>query len=227
MQAKIIYLGIMKTKLNIICVLIFVVILADLMSGFFDFKIGENAANHEMGMNESDADNLVLDADMVRLIPTAEKRTAIQVKNEVSGKEVNAWPTEMYVEPETYVSYKKSGVRYVVETLATILAIIGFVGALLAFIFFIVRVNRGQIFDKRNITLLRWVGIGLLTFGVIAVVWDMIAQMEAAAAFRLEGYRVDWLGVSYTPLLLGLIAFVAAQVFAMAAKMKEDQDLTI
>ena len=218
----------MKTKLNIICVLIFVVILADVTAGFFDFKIGENAANHEMGMNQDDADNMVLDADMVKLIPTAEKRTAIQVKNAITGKEVNAWPTEIYVEPETYVSYKKSLWRYGTETLAAILGVVGFIGALLAFITFIVRVNRGQFFDKRNIRLLRWMGIGLLAYGVIVAVWDMVAQLEVAKTFRLEGYHVDWLGgITYTPLLLGLIAFVVAQVFAMAAKMKEDQDLTI
>lgn len=218
----------MKTKLNIICALIFVVILADVMAGFFDFKIGENAANHEMGMNQDDVENMVLDADMVKLIPTAEKRTAIQVKNAVTGKEVNAWPTEMYVEPETYENYKDSGWNYLVATVAAILGVVGFVGALLAFITFIVRVNRGMIFDKRNITLLRWVGIGLLAYGIIVVGWDILAQVDASKVFRLEGYQVDWLGgITYTPLLLGLIAFVAAQVFAMAAKMKEDQDLTI
>ena len=226
MQAK--QLNNMKTKLNIICVLIFVVILADVTAGFFDFKIGENAANHEMGMNQDDVENMVLDADMVKLIPTAEKRTAIQVKNAVTGKEVNAWPTEMYVEPETYENYKDSGWAYLAETVAAILGVVGFTGALLAFITFIVRVNRGKIFDKRNITLLRWVGIGLLAYGIIVVGWDILAQVEASKMFRLEGYQVDWLGgITYTPLLLGLIAFVAAQVFAMAAKMKEDQDLTI
>jgi hypothetical protein len=218
----------MKTKLNIICVLIFVVILADIMGGFFDFNIGKNAADHEMGVHHDNAENMVLDADMVKLIPVADKRTAIQVTNKVTGKKVNAWPTEMYVEPETYESYLDSGWAYVAETIAAILGVVCLIGALGAFVVFIVRVNRGQIFDKKNISLLRLIGIGLLAYGVIVAVWDVLAQMQAAAKFRLEGYLVDWVGgITYTPILLGLIAFVAAQVFAMSQKMKEDQDLTI
>lgn len=216
----------MKTKLNIICGLIFVVIIASCMGAVFDFNIGRNEANHDMGVQVDNPEQQVLDADLVELIPLGDKRTAVKVKNATTGKEINAWPTKMYVETDSYEP--KSTGAYLLETFAAVIGLIGFVGGMFTFIWFIIRVNGSHIFDRKNIVLLRITGTGLLVYGVISMVWSILTRIHTVAAFSLDGYANNWLGgIEYAPILLGLIAFVAAQVFAMAHQMKEDQELTI
>ena len=215
----------MKTKLNLICIMVFAVMVADLWGGWFEFDVGSNAADYEMGMVK-EGEHMVTDAWYVRLLPYCNTETAITVRNDITGEELRAWPTQIYVEPLEHEEFKGWGA--IVQSIFALVAAVAFIIAVCVFVGFIVRVNRDHIFDWKNVKLLRWAGAGLLLYGIISSVWAVVGQVDTMQKFRLKGYAVDWLsGIEFTPLMLGLIAFVAAQVFAMGVKMKEEQELTI
>lgn len=220
----------MKTKLNLICVMVFCLMVADLWGGWFEFDVGKNAADYEMETQQEARQAFrqqkVTDAWMVNLLPISKVQTAIMVRNELTGKMMRAWPTAMYVEPETPEEF--SGWHAFLESVFALLALAGMLMTIVVFVWFIGRVNHNYIFDRKNVTLLRLAGTGLLTYGIIGTVWNILAQVDTVKQFQLSGYGNDWLsGIEFTTLLLGLIAFVAAQVFAMGVKMKEEQELTI
>ena len=217
----------MKTKLNLICLVLLAVMVADLSGGRFEFNIGKNAANYENEIRQNGSSSLqqseVIDARLLALLPISEKQTALTVTNKLTGKEVKVWPKTLYVEPDTYQSPSQW-----LSLLAVLAGLAAFVCAIYAFIRFIIHVNHECIFDHRNVRMLRMAGWGLLVYGGIDSVWTLCDYLSNTRTFAMEGYAVDWLSaVEYTPLLLALIAFVAAQVFAMAVKTKEEQDLTI
>ncbi len=217
----------MKTKLNLICLLVVAVMIADMWGGWFEWNIGKNAANYESDIRKNGKSDLnqreVVDARMIQLLPVSEKQTAITVKNAVSGKDVNVWPMTLYVESDLYDSPGEW-----VNVLLLLVATIAILWALGAFIRFILRVNKNHFFDTTNVRLLRITGTALVLYASLASFWSIYDMVQDTRFFRLEGYSVDWLAnIEYTPFILGLIAFVVAQVFAMAAKMQEEQELTI
>ena len=95
----------MKTKLNLICLVLLAVMVADLSGGRFEFNIGKNAANYESEMRQNGKSELqqseVIDARLLALLPISEKQTALTVTNKLTGKEVKVWPKTLYVEPDT------------------------------------------------------------------------------------------------------------------------------
>ena len=100
--------------------------------------------------------------------------------------------------------------------------------AVLYFIRFIAKVNKGEIFSRRSIRRLRRIGI-LFTLGFLVSLFPTIyTYITVKEAFAIENYRILLFDMfNLLPLLLGLIAFMVAQIFALALRMQEEQELTI
>ena len=140
----------MKTKLNLICLVLLAVMVADLSGGRFEFNIGKNAANYENEMRQNGSSSLqqseVIDARLLALLPISEKQTALTVTNKLTGKEVKVWPKTLYVEPDTYQS--PSQWLFLVAVLAGLAA---FICAIYAFVRFIIHVNHDRIFANGGV----------------------------------------------------------------------------
>ena len=56
----------------------------------------------------------------------------------------------------------------------------------------------------------------------------IISNYELADAFALKGYSMDLSELlSITTLVLGIISFIIAEVFAIGLRLQEEQELTI
>lgn len=94
---------------------------------------------------------------------------------------------------------------------------------------FVVAINRKQVFDRRNIMRLTWIGILLLGIALLQVVIGLIEDNAVSSlGLTLDGYGLtSYWTIPWTELLLGLMALLMAQVWRRGCQLKEDQELTI
>lgn len=216
----------MKTKLNILCVLVLALMIASFVSGYFFFQVGVNEADRDTGKYSTADTPPVTDVVTVSMMPHPNRDIALKMTNEVTGKEVNVWPVQLIVEKDD--AQPASTVASLTNGIITFLCLIAIVVALFTFVGFILRVNHGSIFDSTNISYLRICGFCLLIFGFLDIGVSTYAAWHEGQYFRLANYsNMPFADLNITCPMLGLISLVVAQVFAMAKKMKEEQELTI
>ena len=114
------------------------------------------------------------------------------------------------------------------HTLSQLLAFATVVAVVVLFLKLIVRVNRGHVFEWRNVRLLRWLGGLQLVACIVVTAQQIYGASVVSSQFRVEGFAPDYFSyVSVLELSIGLVALIAAEIFAIGLKMKEEQDLTI
>ena len=92
----------------------------------------------------------------------------------------------------------------------------------------IIAINKSRIFDWKNVRRLRWLGAILILNFICSAFPAYISAYELSGVFSISGYSVNLSGlVSKLTLVLGLVALIVGEVFAIGLKMKEEQDLTI
>ena len=89
--------------------------------------------------------------------------------------------------------------------------------AFIAFVRFILNVNRDKVFVQENIPLLRWAGCGTLIPAVVFTSHDLLSHVPTEKVYN--SYMDDF--------VFGLFCLIVAEAFAIGLKLKEEQDLTI
>lgn len=94
---------------------------------------------------------------------------------------------------------------------------------------FVVAINRKQVFDRRNIMRLTWIGILLLGIALSQVVIGLTEDYAVGSlGLTFGGYGLtSYWTIPWTELLLGLMALLMAQVWRRGCQLKEEQELTI
>lgn len=92
----------------------------------------------------------------------------------------------------------------------------------------VIAINRSEIFSWNNVHRLRKVGT-LLLLGFLlqgAQLWLLFHRLDDV--FAMQGYSLSLReAITLSNLLLGLVALIVAEVFAIGLKLKEEQELTI
>ena len=146
------------------------------------------------------------------------------VRNEKTGQYVPMAYTNLMVS----VPVEKPVWQNVVSGGMGMLALVSGVWALVLFIRIVVAVNRSDIFNWRNVRRLRRLGILLIVGFVCVLLPEYLSLCSLREVFSLEAYDLTLSdSVKVNNLLLGLIALIVAEIFAIGLKMKEEQDLTI
>ncbi len=146
------------------------------------------------------------------------------VRNEKTGCYVPMAYTNLMVS----VPVETPAWQKVASTLMGFLVLVANVWALVLFIRLVVSVNRSDIFNWRNVRRLRRLGVLLIVGFVCVLLPEYLSLCSLREVFALEFYDLILSdSVKVTNLLLGLIALIVAEVFAIGLKMKEEQDLTI
>ena len=104
--------------------------------------------------------------------------------------------------------------------LVPVLGIVGIfllIRAFIAFVRFILNVNRDRVFVRENIPLLRWAGWGMLIPTLVFSAYDLLAHVPADKVY--SSCMDDF--------VFGLFCLIVAEAFAIGLKLKEEQDLTI
>ena len=89
--------------------------------------------------------------------------------------------------------------------------------AFIAFVQFILNINRDKVFVKENIPLLRWAGSGTLIPAVVFTSHDLLSHVPTEKVYNS----------CMDDFIFGLFCLIVAEAFAIGLKLKEEQDLTI
>jgi len=214
----------MKKRLNILCVLVFVVMAIGTVPFAYALGLGFVMGMEQSGKPVSEIDRMA-GAPQLYLMPGHVARVDhATVSNAVDGKAVAVWPESVSVDiaVDYPVWYKPVNIVVQVLGFAAVIAIA------VLFLKLIVRVNRGSVFEWRNVRLLRWLGSLELAASIVLTAMQMYGASVVSSQFGVEGFTTDYFSyLSATELSIGLVALIAAEIFAIGLKMKEEQDLTI
>ena len=89
--------------------------------------------------------------------------------------------------------------------------------SLIAFVRFILNVNRNKVFVWENVPLLRWTGWGLLAATLMIAIHDLLEHIQLD---RIYNNTID-------DFIFSVFCLIMAEVFMIGLKLKEEQDLTI
>lgn len=233
----------MKKKFNILCMSMVAVIIlyfagSFAYTGIVTYKIAANAITQskektaEIEKNMEVFDNTKYTTCALTMVPTdvltSEKETTIE--NTITGEQTTIMPIKSLV-------FVKGADKY--QTRSSVLSIVGLMGLIgvIAYIFFLYflfkfirNIRHDEIFEWKNVRMLRGMGISITVAFIMVVAGEWVQYAVASGIFSPKGYMVDWFnGVSENILLLGLgiALLIIAEVFARGLQMREEQELTI
>ena len=111
-----------------------------------------------------------------------------------------------------------------------ILAFFSFAGIIMIiynFIRIIIAVNKSVIFEWINVKRLRRIGIGFLIMFIITAFLAVSQNSSVLEVVDIENYKIINSLYDGIVLMLGMISFLVAEIFALGLKLREEQDLTI
>lgn len=215
-----------KISINIVCIIILAVVIAScaLDMGALTSGLIDGMESVDSGNNTSTESSFLA---AVSLKPeggiAAEATDSLKT---VDGGKIPVVVTKALVEvPEQEVP-----VSTLISLTILSLVILGFYIALvIAFLWFLLRVNRGTIFDDCNVRLLRRIGIYLLVI-VLAKFSALLMQAHCVMSLlpALESYSVSRISsLAFGELIIALNAILMSLVWKRGLELKHDQELTI
>ncbi|MCL1867403.1 MAG: DUF2975 domain-containing protein [Paludibacter sp.] len=87
---------------------------------------------------------------------------------------------------------------------------------------------RNNVFNLKNINLLKWIGYLLVALFVFILFLNIREYATAKSLIELQNYKIVFsMGDSYMYLIMGVATLLFAEILKIATKMKEENDLTI
>lgn len=214
----------MKKRLNLLCVLMLLVlsysVYLDGSQAGKAFAMGWSLAME----GKEEVLKKISNAHPIALAPVASYYLSDSVYNEKTESFVPASFGTIAVSVETGPNVWSSSTG----VLLVFLRFIMIVTAIVLFIKLIISVNRSVIFTWKNIARLRWVGILLILCFLGSLIPMILSNMAISDVLSVRGYALDLPSlISMTNLILGIIALIVAEIFAIGLRMKEEQELTI
>lgn len=212
----------MKRRLNILCLLVVLVLGYSVLEAMY--YMGEGfMAGVEMTQTNEGLDR-AKNMKAISVVPADFSEFTDSVYNEKTGSYVPA----LYGQLVISVPVKTSHTVMAIVSLVQILGVVASVVGVILFVKLIVSINRSLIFSWRNVRRLRWLGVALIFHYLCMLVPLLVASREVNEVFALRGYELHQSDlVSIITLVLAIVSFIVAEVFAIGLKMKEEQDLTI
>jgi len=217
---------IMKQKLNVLCVLVFVALAFSIAPTLY--IIGSAfVQGYEAGVNgysEQDMRDMT-SAKTVSLIPDRwlDMGTG-DITNDVTGEKTKIWPFQMMAK----TGYARSTAHETADTLLMLTVSALIITMLVAFIKFIVHVNRKEVFTWRNVRLLRLIGWSLLAAAILEALRQVWNAYQISEVFRIKGYMTNYFDyISVPDFVIGFVTLIMAETFAIGLKQREELELTI
>ena len=127
--------------------------------------------------------------------------------------------------PEKYMSTP----ALVVMLASTLCVVASFIFLMVYFLKFIIRINRGVIFDTDNMRLLRKIGISLLAISAFGFITNVLQQKMAAGVITdVDFCALDIISaIPWTTLVIAFVALLMSDVWKGGLVLKNDSELTI
>lgn len=213
----------MKRRLNILCSLVFVVLLLSMAESIYAAIWGAIEGG-KAGMETTSVSSLV-NLHPINVFPNniSVERTD-SIFNAATGEHVPIF----YSQAAVVVQTENSLAVTIGKMLASWVILICAVAAIVQFVKFIRNINRSEIFGWNNVKRLRKLGLYLLLVSACNFIAGYLNTWQTSQVLSIPGYSFNWLHpLSDSNLLLGVLAFIFAEVFAIGLRMKEEQELTI
>ena len=213
----------MKKRLNLLCACVLIGLLLS-TSTVISLMVQAVSAGFKAGYESVEKELNISDYKIVCTMPSdlfAETGSVTNLKN---SSQASIKPIISLIEAPTTgssLSRTANGITTLISVLASIFCLIQF--------FYLIRnINRGDIFSWKNVKFLRKLGVSLILLFICSFTTIMIGNYEAAQVLELKGCEYfNIFAFSEPTFILGFIALLVAEVFAVGLKMKEEQDLTI
>lgn len=217
----------MKKKLNLLCLCVIAAFLLS-VSGNVQMIVRIFINGFEIGMKaaEEGGEMPVLPAyKQIHTMPTDLTEVTGTVTNLKDGSQLAIKPLVSLV---ACPSMPTSSAAALWEAMAALVVIVGFIYTTVYFCKLIVQINRNIVFDWTNVKYLRRIGWGLIAIFFCAFVSVWITNYQLSQVVALKGTEFNLLLAFSDPtFILGFIALLAAEVFALGLRLKEENDLTI
>ena len=216
----------MKKRLNLFCLCVIATFLLS-VSGNVQMIVRIFINGFEIGMKaaEEGGEMPVLPAyKQIHTMPTDLTEVTGTVTNLKDGSQLAIKPLVSLVECPSMPTSSAA----LWEAMAALVVIVGFIYTTVYFCKLIVQINRNIVFDWTNVKYLRRIGWGLIAIFFCAFVSVWITNYQLSQVVALKGTEFNLLLAFSDPtFILGFIALLAAEVFALGLRLKEENDLTI
>lgn len=216
----------MKKRLNLFCLCVIAAFLLS-VSGNVQMIVRIFINGFEIGMKaaEEGGEMPVLPAyKQIHTMPTDLTEVTGTVTNLKDGSQLAIKPLVSLVECPSMPTSSAP----LWEAMAALVVIVGFIYTTVYFCKLIVQINRNIVFDWTNVKYLRRIGWGLIAIFFCAFVSVWITNYQLSQVVALKGTEFNLLLAFSDPtFILGFIALLAAEVFALGLRLKEENDLTI
>lgn len=220
----------MKKIVNILCVIILIILVTMLALSVCSFGMGFGkgvSASDDM-FNSGDAYGM----ENVYMSPDTEKSNSFFPDSlELSdGEKIPMIVQHAIVcPPEMETDHGKFFNPLIVNTILILTYLAFMVVVVVKFIKFIININKDRIFVVKNVRLIKQMGIWLLVAAAVYIVYGILGDIRLAGLHlspRNYVITADW-NVPWSNIILGLLALLISEIWKMAFKMKEEQELTI
>jgi hypothetical protein len=182
-------------------------------------------AGIEAGMNRSkERMKLLSDLQIISLLPD----NIISFNDSVFNEKTNSYVPAFYTQLGVSIPTQKNVWQVTLTVLSSFLCMLSMMAAIVMFILIIISINNSDIFNWRNVSRLRWLGGLLVLCFVFSVIPAAISFYSISQSFSMQGYTMhiqDF--ISILTLVLGVVSYIVAEIFAIGLRMKEEQELTI
>ncbi len=211
----------MKSKINFICVLIFIALTASISLRVYESVTVSLQAMDLMDKLDYNDDDVFT---VVTLKPNADTFVADSIYNNKTESYIPIQHSEIITRSES-----QTGSAFLPPIVAIMLAIIILmIYTLVCFVNLIKNINLTEIFSWRNVSLLRRIGVSTIGIFIANLLLSYTNLLQIQTEFSFTSYKIGFENNSdMLQIIIGLVCFLFAEIFAMGLKIKEEQDLTI
>lgn len=216
----------MKTRLNIICILIFVAIIGSLVNlfGSLGGSLGDSAREGFEDALKADETNsrrsvtLFVKSEGSILYPDSVYNKATEEYLPIRYSTIDAMVRNDQV---NHASSAVAGIMALVVAIAMIVVVVYFIKLVYA-------INKSVIFEWKNVVKLRIIGISMLIAFAGVAIYGYLSYVRVIANIDLQHYIVEYPSfLNFFLLIAGLGLLLIAEIFAIGLRLKEEQELTI
>jgi hypothetical protein len=217
----------MKKKLNILCVIVMLVLTYSVIDAAYYVGTGFKAGI-ELGSNKRLAKVKKQELMHLQVVSVLPKHMSNILSDSIYNAKTGKYIPVSYGQLAISVDTHPSMVVRIMSALASLTDFIVTIWAVVLFIRIIIAINKSDIFNWRNVRRIRRLGIMLIIGFSCTLFVTLLTAYSVKEVFASDNYSLYMTDmVKITSLVLGITAFIVAEVFAIGLKMKEDQDLTI
>lgn len=204
----------MKTKLNILCILLLITFAGCMFNGFWGGVEGGN-----------DAARNTKPLYYVDIVPTRGNELSDSIPSMLQKGEFLKYHTaSIKVEQETTSG---NDLMYTIIAFSALPLSLMMLWGVYCFFRLIHSIHKKDIFNRHNVYRLRFISIAIIAMGIFQMLKRFLDYDIASKSIQLTGYEVEKAYIPWNVFLIAVLLAVFAEIYAQAIKLKEEQDLTI